>query len=219
MVTLFEQPYLLSYDKLTVEAVIIYAMAVLTAILANAEGQGFMATFLGDRENTKSERMHFNVFMHLSFLGTISFFIAGFGWPKHLQINAQSFGDKKKLFLFLSRAAGPFSNILLANIAASIVFILGRWGVEDQVFTSIVLVNVQMAIYSLLLVPPLAGFAMVAAWIVPDRQPAVGRIGLERLGSLLLICYFLAARLFDWELPASFLSPLVMAVASYMVSY
>ena len=75
-------PILLDFTKSTVEDITILCVSILVAVTVSAESQGFAATFLGDTRTEPGKRHHFNAFLHLDPLGTICFFLAGFGWAK-----------------------------------------------------------------------------------------------------------------------------------------
>ena len=122
----FYLPYLLNYSQPVAEDIVIFCVAMLTAIIVSAEGQGFIATLLGDSQVGAKDRFHFNVFMHMSLLGTLNFFIAGFGWAKEMEIDTRNFKNHPRLFLVFSRIAGPLANLLMANIAASLSWILDQ---------------------------------------------------------------------------------------------
>lgn len=95
----FYLPYLVNYSHPVVEDILIFCIAMLTAIMVSAEGQAFAATFLGDTRVGAKDRLHFNVFMHMSILGTLSFFIAGFGWAKEIDIDTTKFKNFLAFFL------------------------------------------------------------------------------------------------------------------------
>lgn len=208
-------PYLLNYSQPVVEDISIIIVAMLTAIVVNAEGQGFMATFLGDSVPGATDRLHFNVFLHMTLLGSLCFLVAGFGWVRELKINTDNFKNHPRLYLFLSRMAGPVANLLMANIAASLSWVLGRFDVEDKVFSTIVLVNITMAVYSLLPIPPLPGGVLV--------QTIFGEVkGFERfwrwfcvVGPFLIIGLFLFFRLTGFEGLTSILNPLVIWLTNF----
>lgn len=213
----FYLPYLLNYTQPVVEEIVIYCVAFLTAVVVSAEGQGFMATILGDSKPDRKDRHHFNVFLHMSLLGTLNFFIAGFGWTKEVNIDSGNFKKYPRFFLVLSRLAGPFFNLLLANIAASLSWILGRWGFDDQVFSSIVVVNVTMALYGLLIIPPLPGFALLSAFLPSGRGWEKIREILGRVGPFLIIGTFLIFRLTDFQGVAALFNPVVSAVTTFIL--
>lgn len=63
----------------------------------------------------------------------------------------------------ISRMSGPVANLLMANIAASLAWIVGKFDFEDKVFSAIVVVNVTMAIYGLIMMAPLPGSSLLFA--------------------------------------------------------
>lgn len=213
----FYLPYLINYSQPVAEDIIIFSIGMLTAIIVSAEGQGFVATILGDVRKGASDRFHFNVFMHMSILGTLSFFIAGFGWAKQIDLDIGNFKKFPRLFLVLSRMAGPIANILMANIAASLSWILGRYGFEDKVFSAIVVVNVTMAVYGMITVAPLPGSAIVLA-ILPETSffNRIKRI-FSALGPYLLIGTFLIVRLSGWDGISNFFNPIVSTLTAFIL--
>ncbi len=214
----FHLPYLTNYAQPVVEDLVIFCVAMLIAILVSAEGQAFVATLLGDSRRNPKDRLHFNVFLHMSPLGTLNFFVAGFGWAKQVDIDATKFKNPR-LYLILSRLSGPVANLLMANIAGSINWILGRYGVVDQVFATIVVVNVTMAVYSLLIVPPLPGSAFVYALLPESGFTQALKKHLRQLGPVLIVGTFLLIRLNDWTGVSSLFSPVVSAVTEVILNF
>lgn len=215
----FYLPYLINYSQPIAEDIVIFCVAILTAIIVSAEGQAFGATFLGDSRRGAKDRFHFNVFQHMSLLGTLNFFIGGFGWVKEVDINTGNFKNHPRLFLVLSRMAGPLANFMMANIAASLSWVLGKYNFDDRVFSTIVVVNVTMAVYGLIMVPPLPGSAVLWA-ILPD-----GRV-FEKIkktlcvyGPYLIVGTFLLVRLSGWEGVSSFFNPIVTAITTFILDF
>jgi len=214
----FYLPYLINYSQPVVEDIAIFCVAMLTAIIVSAEGQAFIATLLGDTRAGAKDRFHFNVFMHMSLLGTLNFFIAGFGWAKEIDINTKKFKNHPRLFLVLSRIAGPLSNLLMANIAASLSWILATYGFEDKVFATIVVVNVTMAVYGLILMPPLPGSSLLLA-LMPQGVSQEKIITAARtFGPYLIVGTFLLVRLSEWNGISTFFNPIVTTITSFILN-
>ncbi len=213
----FYLPYLIDYAQPMIDDIAIFIIAMFLAILINAEGQGFAATFLGDNKFKDGSRFHFNAFLHMSLLGTLSFFIAGFGWTKMVDIDVSQFKSHPRLRLYLARMGGPAANLIMANIAASINWILSKWAFENKVFVMLALVNVTMAVYGLLPIPPLPGGALIQG-LLQEREE--GEKEWKRLclaGSLLLIVGFLIIRLLDWQGISALFSPVVLTVTNFIM--
>jgi hypothetical protein len=213
----FYLPYLINYSQPVAEEIAIFSVAMLTAIIVSAEGQGFVATLLGDSRAGAKDRFHFNVFMHMSILGTLNFFIAGFGWAKEIDIDAKNFRNHPRLFLVFSRLSGPIANLLMANIAASLSWILGKYGFEDRVFSTIVVVNVTMAIYGLIMVSPLPGSALLFACLPDSEFFNKVKKAIRLSGPYLIIGTFLLVRLSGWEGLGSFFNPIVSTITNFIL--
>lgn len=215
----FYLPYLINYSQPVAEDIAIFCVAMLTAILVNAEGQAFVATFFGDSRVGAKDRLHFNVFMHMSILGTLNFFVAGFGWPKEIAIDTKKFKNHPRLFLVLCRMSGPLSNLIMANIAASLSWILAKWGFDDRVFSIIVVVNVTMAVYGLIMVSPLPGSAILFA-LMPGGKPFEKvKKTICTIGPYLLVGTFLFIRLSGWQGVSSFFNPIVSTITTFLLKF
>ncbi len=212
----FYLPYLINYAQPVAEDIAILCIALLTAIIVSAEGQGFVATILGDSRPGAEDRLHFNVFMHMSILGTLNFFVAGFGWAKEIEIDTKNF-KKPRLYLLMSRIAGPLANLLMANIAASLSWLLGKWEFDDQVFSAIVVVNVTMAVYGLIMIAPLPGSAFLLALLPNGRYFEKMRNMFCAVGPFLIVGTFLIIRLSGWEGLSSIFNPIVSALTLFIL--
>ena len=217
MVSDFYLPYLLNYSQPVVEDIVIFCVAMLTAIIVNAEGQGFVATLLGDSKVGAKDRFHFNVFLHMTPLGTLNFFVAGFGWTKELQIDTQNFKKHPRIYMVISRISGPLANLLMANIAASLTWILTNFGFVDKVFSTIVIVNITMAVYGLIIIAPLPGSAILFALF--PTTPTFEKIKrtITVIGPYLIIGLFLIIRLSGWEGVSAVFNPIVSGLASFIL--
>ncbi len=167
-------PFLLDYGHLEFDTCIIYILSVLIAVTVNAEGQAMMATTLGDIQKDSKDRFHFNPLYHLDISGTICFAIAGFGWPRHVTMEPKRF-KYPNIYLILSRFAGPFANLLLAGIAGSIIWAMHLIGVQDQVFSIVISVNLMVFVFSFLPLPPLAA-ASIFSPLLPKKKTQTVRI-------------------------------------------
>lgn len=211
-------PLLLQIPGSTVEEIAIFCVAILVAVTVSAESQGFAATFLGDMQQGGGKRFHFNAFLHLDLLGTLCFFIAGFGWAKEVEIDVTRF-KHPRFYLLLSRLAGPLGNFLMASIAASLVWMLGEFGWEDKVFSGLIVVNMMMAVYGLFFIPPLPGAALLSA-ILPDTHLGRSVLNYMRLaGPVLLPGVFLLVRFQHWDLSHFAVNSIVRSGCVFLQSF
>ncbi len=199
-------PYIPDLSHFAIDTFTIFVVSALLAIMINAEAQAFMAAAMGDTRPDAKDRFHFNVFLHLDILGSICYLVAGFGWPKRIDIDPGKF-KHPRLYTVLVRLAGPLANILLANIAASVVFAVKFVNIDPVVFMMVLGVNVTTAIYHLIPLPPMAAYSLISIWIPPEAQ------GLKRIlrlsGPFLIVAFFLIERITGVGIISPYLNPLV----------
>jgi len=204
-------PYIPDFQNFAIDYFVAFLAAMLLAVMVNAEGQAFAATALGDTQNNP-KRFHFNAFLHLDICGTICFFLAGFGWPRKVDIDASRF-SQPRFFTVLTRLAGPMSNFLLASIAGSVVWLMEKYGVEDRVFSVVMIVNAAVAAYSLIPIPPLAGANLFTVFL-PQQLRFLKY--LETAGAVFLVGIFLVERFAHIPLISPLVNPLVTAIVSFI---
>ncbi|GAB6098962.1 site-2 protease family protein [Halanaerocella petrolearia] len=136
---------------------------------------GKMADILGDPTPEATGRLTLNPLAHLSFLGTFVLLITRrFGWAKPVQINPRYFENEKRGMMLVG-LAGPLANILLAVLFAVIYnhlpflysFLNPR--VIALFFRIAIGVNLGLAIFNLIPVPPLDG-SKILEGILPSSM-------------------------------------------------
>jgi len=213
---LFSIPYLIDPRTLALDDTVTFCVAVLIAVLVNAEAQAYVATLLGDARPGAKDRLHFNAFLHLDSLGTLCFLVAGMGWAKRVAV------DPTKLkhpawYLILVRCAGPFANFLMANVAASVVWLLHTLAIDARVFMMVLAVNLTVAVYNVLPLPPLAGGALVSA-LLPEQGGRFRQL-YEQLGPYLLLALLLLDRIADGRIITIHLVPHVRRLFGLLVQH
>ena len=172
--TVWPVPFVLDPQNLSVGAVTAFVVSVLLTVMINAEAQAFAGTFLGDSRVGAKDRFHFNALLHLDILGTICYLVAGFGWPRTMEIDRSKFA-RPRLYMVITRLAGPVANLLLAGIAGSIVALMKGFESNPRVFLMVVGVNVTTAIYNLIPVRPWPpGFMVQELLPTPWTRATIG---------------------------------------------
>ena len=154
----------------------------LMAITCHEVSHGFVADRLGDRTARFMGRLTLNPLKHLDIFGTLMVFIVGIGWAKPVPVNFNNLSNPKRDMIWVA-GAGPVTNFSLALVSA--LFLRGLAAVgerlaEGSVFQTFldplvlmlafsVYVNLLLAIFNLIPVPPLDG-GRVAAGLLPHRQ-------------------------------------------------
>jgi Zn-dependent protease len=207
-------PYVPDVHNLQLDTVIGFVLGVLFAVLFNAEGQAFMATFLGDQRVGAKDRFHFNAFLHLDILGTMAFLLGGFGWPRQIGIDTTKF-EHPRLYTIITRLSGPVANLLFAGIMASMIhLVMTLMSLSPHIFLGVVAVNVTVAVYNLIPIPPLA---LGSIWVelLPDSLAHVKK-WLTLAGPLVIVGLLLYDRMYQVGVFSKYLNPLVVAVFNFI---
>jgi Zn-dependent protease len=213
--TAWAVPFIIDPQNLAIDAVTAFCVSVLLAAMINAEAQAFVSTFLGDSRVGAKDRFHFNVFLHLDILGTICYLVGGFGWPRTMEIDSAKFAHPR-LYMVISRLAGPLANLLLAAIGGSIVTFMKIMDWDPRVFLMVIGVNVTTAVYNLLPIPPLALGSLVCELIPPDN--ARTRSLFRLAGPFLILAVVLLERLTHQGIISPYFDPLIKTVYTYVRS-
>lgn len=182
----------------------------LFSVIIHEVAHGYAALMQGDKTAEYEGRLTLNPIPHIDPIGTIllpllSLNLGGFlfGWAKPVPYNPYNLRNQKWGEAIVA-AAGPLSNILLALIFGLIIrFYVIPSGVVDGGFAIlsdvIVRVNIVLAIFNLMPIPPLDGSKILSA-LLPAGFMRV-RQAIERFGFLGVVIFLI----FVWQ----FITPLI----------
>jgi Zn-dependent protease len=134
-----------------------------------------IATKLGDQTPRLSGRLTLNPMAHISPLGAIMIFICGFGYAKPVNVNPRNFKDPKK-GMALTAIAGPVSNLIMGFICIFLATAVGSLGSTSSTMIYAIyyfltfagVVNVNLAVFNLLPIPPLDG-SRILQLLIPAK--------------------------------------------------
>jgi Zn-dependent protease len=123
-----------------------------------------------------------------------------YGWARPVPINPMVFRNPRQGVLLVS-IAGPVSNVLLA-LAAGIVFrftvlspaMIQAFGPLHVVLLSIVSINLYLAFFNLIPIPPLDGSGVVSALLPVEyaaKYESMGRMGMLLIFALIILGSFM----------------------------
>jgi Zn-dependent protease len=192
----------------------IFAIPVLVAVTLHEVAHGWMARYFGDRTAELLGRLSLNPLRHIDPLGTLLIpgllLIAGaplFGWAKPVPV-VTSVLRRPRLALMVVALAGPAANLVMA-LLWSVVLILVLLVRSGHMLDSWVvlmaqagiLVNVLLAAFNLLPIPPLDGGRVVAG-ALPPRMGAM----FEKIApfGMLIVLVLAVTGQFNWLLSAAY---------------
>jgi Zn-dependent protease len=175
----------------------VWVIPVILAITLHEAAHGYVALKLGDDTALSAGRVTFNPLKHIDRFGTIlipallllvkSPFL--FGYAKPVPVNFSRLNNPRRDMIWVA-AAGPATNLILATASALLLHLIVLFpppaaGWIGENLRNSVLINVVLAVFNMLPLPPLDG-GRVAVGLLPDML-AFRLARLERWGLFIII--------------------------------
>lgn len=160
-----------SVDMTSVVSQILATLFIIFCILPLHEfAHGWAAGKLGDHTAKYSGRLTMNPLASFDPVGSLFLLLFGFGWAKPVPVDSRYFKNPKR-DMALTAVAGPLSNFLAAWIGGIIYFglilaaRLALPGFVHDFFLAYITINVALAVFNLLPIPPLDGSKILGAFL------------------------------------------------------
>jgi Zn-dependent protease len=150
-------------------------------------------------------------------MGALCILLFGFGWAKPVGVNTRNFRNPKR-DMAITAFAGPLSNIILALVALLLANFFTLLPLNGEIilyvwyfFIYIANINVYLAVFNLIPVPPLDGSRLLSAFLPYKYYYALMRY--ERYFSLIIFALIWSGAL---DVPLDFLSENILSFIAYI---
>jgi Zn-dependent protease len=204
---------------------IFYIAVLIMSVVVHEYAHGYTAYLLGDNTARLSGRLTLNPIKHLDLFGSVILPLlliimkTGFliGWAKPVPYNPENLRDKKRGTLLVA-VAGIVANIVVAVLFGLFIRFAPHFGLPlytsdplllhpfYKIATIIVLLNLVLAIFNLIPIPPLDGSKILFS-IIPSKFRYIENF-LEKWGIFILLFFII----FLWGK----LSPLIYTLFSFI---
>ncbi len=201
------------FNSIDLNQIVIMIVPLLFAVTIHEVAHGYVAYKMGDNTAMLAGRLSLNPIKHLDFFG--SFFLplllklTGstiiFGYAKPVPVNFSNFRNYRKSTIYVS-SAGVLANFALAIISGLLFQILTHFQplwhasflkpfVLDlyQMLGYSVLINLVLAVFNLIPIPPLDGSKIIAMLLPVSLRLQYARM--ERFGMIIIISLLLTGSL------------------------
>lgn len=164
--------------------IILTFIGLLLALSVHEASHAFTAAQLGDPTARRLGRLTLNPLVHIDLVGTIVLPLVAFsvgapviGWAKPVPVDVRYLKEPRRDFMWIA-LAGPASNVALAILSSVILRLLPLLPIGAGAFDLLtplylfterfLLLNVLLAVFNMIPVPPLDGSNIVAALLPPS---------------------------------------------------
>lgn len=212
----------------------VWIIPLIVAIVFHEVAHGLAARALGDPTAAERRRLSLNPLRHVDPVGTVVLPLIlaltkmpVFGWAKPVPVNYARLRNPRRDMMLVA-LAGPGMNFALALVGAVLLGVLivtagpGEWGLAGRFaaenLVNFVAVNIFLALFNLLPIPPFDGGHVVQGLLPPslgERWASFARFGFPLLFILLLV---VPAIWPDANIVARLIAPPARAVTEWYLS-
>jgi Zn-dependent protease len=216
----------------TLYQIAVWLVPLIIAIVFHEVAHGLVARRLGDPTAEERGRLTLNPIRHVDPFGTLILpmllalaHAPIFGWAKPVPVNYQRLRNPRRDMVLVA-LAGPGMNLLLAVLGSLIlgatVWASGGQPSPTAVFIAqnsinFVLINIFLAIFNLIPLPPFDGGHVVQGLLPPRAAVSFGKIGRYSLLVLVFLLLVLPAISPSANIVGRVVSPIVNGIAGWLL--
>ena len=177
------------------------------ALTLHEFAHAYIADRLGDPTPRASGRLTLNPLKHLDLFGLLALFIIHFGWAKPVQVNPRYFQNPRRDMLWVA-LGGPVMNFFLSLCCVVAIRLFTQHneaGIFNGVLWYTMTINVYLAVFNLLPIPPLDG-SRIMTGLLPEPL-AFKYAALERYSLFLILGLFVYITYIQPDLIGSIVHP------------
>jgi Zn-dependent protease len=214
--------------NITPGIIILIAIFLLVAFPVHEFAHAFVAYRLGDSTARLFGRLTLNPIVHFDPIGGFALILTAltgtgliFGWAKPTPVNPMNLRDRRNGEVWVA-IAGPVSNLIMAVIGGIVVRAIVAAQIDtplvvQQVLLGFVQINVVLAIFNLIPIPPLDGSALLFRVLDPrtawQLRPLLAQYGFL----ILFVIFFLPIIPPGESIGAKVIGPAVENVTRFLV--
>ncbi len=173
-----------------------FFLAIVPSIVLHEVSHGYVANFFGDPTAKENHRLTLNPLRHVDPFGTVLLpallilsHLPAFGYAKPVPVNVGRLRNPRRQSLYVS-LAGPVVNIILSAVGyliseLAIHVTYSSWMLQFGVTFGIV--NLTLAVFNLLPIPPLDGSAIIERFVPRRHLPSYYRFRMRALPIVMVL--------------------------------
>jgi Zn-dependent protease len=175
-----------------ISSIAISTIVFISALTFHEFSHALTAYLLGDTTAQRMGRLTLNPLAHIDPLGLMLLILIRFGWAKPVPFNPHNF-SYPRLYSVIVGLAGPISNVFLALLSllalhnVPVGFSPDITVLWNKLFQLSVWINIMLAVFNILPIPPLDGSHLLRVFIPPSLLPYYAQF--ERISFIFLIIF------------------------------
>jgi len=156
---------------------VLFVGGLMDSIILHEMSHAYFADQMGDKTARWLGRLSLDPRRHFDPIGALAMLLIGFGWAKPVPINPHNFRDYRKGQAIVA-AVGPLTNFAIAFVltALSVLFNIHQGSALGTAIRLLIYVNLILAAFNLIPIPPLDGSRVVKALAPQDVGAFMDRL-------------------------------------------